>query len=287
MILQKCSLSFLFAFTFPLFLHGMPFGGIELPTPNADVSCVVRELSASEVQALFFNEQVADFQRTEMHYSDFAAANLSANGQGKFATAGMHSLPAVTAEHISMRDLHNVYKPVAVEIQNKSNKAIYVSRDNYIKAYARAIIFAEKLASLYPDFNAKRLKFKIMGIAFAVFSGISFVGSLLAFGKGAPVAGLGALLLTGASVFGVVAGFRISGMAQLLKNKVAKLRSLAPVLRDSLGVLRQLNQSSWYEIPAGATFSDILILNASSLQHSNALFGAKKLEPELDFMCEK
>lgn len=268
--------------------------GTSLPTPDPRVTCALSQLTEDEVEELFFNQETWRFQQRHNVLIDATLASLAGANNGRHYGLAQYSIANETAQQMSMKDLASVYQPIKVVIRNNSDQAITIQRTAYILAYAQALTTADRVADLYPNFNAKRISMIGSGVATALFSGllgvvgIGCVGSAVAISQrtgrmGLFLSGLGCSAV--AALLGWLASvnFKTARWAGRLRDKVERLRAVAPKLAQGGQKARRLPIAAQYTIPAGAEFRDILILNMPSLNSSTSLFGQARPEPKLSY----
>gem|GEM_PF-4674223 len=229
------------------------------------ISCSIGEMSIEEVQDFFHNKEVASFRRSVMLFQDaIAAAADNGRPRGSFVTADE------AARQMAIDKLHETYVPYRVKIENNTDKEIIVGKNAYISTWKKAIVSTAKVVEQYPDFASHKYG---IGFLSALLTGVSlFTGycgihtkdiALRWFCGAATVIGL----------LATIGGINLVKWAKRLEIKKANLLSFAPVLTIARGDQKSLTDQSFYRIPAGAVFEDILILHAQTMQTSSAVFG--------------
>jgi len=278
---------------------GLLGSGAYLPTQDPRVTCHVHQLNQTEIEDLFFNQEALRFQERYNQLVDLAVSTAAVTTQAAICAAADINYCSITtsgptaaeiAEHLTLKNLFNTVQAVKITVKNNSSTAIRIEPSRYILAYAQALTAMEKIIQLYPNFKQKKSSLRASGVAMAVFSailgGVGLVTLVGACKAGSIKGGLFSLICIAGGIglgVGSSESFRHVHWAKHLHKKLQRLAAVCPTLTFKDGGMTRLEPASYYTIPAGAEFHDLLVLNMASLNTSSAIFGTSKTEPALNY----
>lgn len=235
-------------------------------TGNPSITCNLHKMDEDEIEKLLFNQETASFLKASLRSAD--TAEIAFHGH----THGHHSTAAEVEKYSTIKNLHERFQPFKVTITNNSDEPIMIEKNRYINTLTETLATYKRILKFYPNFKSAQVLNYIFGSILGGVSVITLVGAVIAFANDPKLGGL-ALIPTALFTFLTYTLFRIGAWAGRLHKRKIKLGKTKPTLRTAAGCKRKVKQSN-ITIAPGQTLTDVLLVNAQSIQTSSAVFGA-------------
>lgn len=205
-----------------------------------EATCEIRELSSQETEKLFFNKEVSDYLRDIYSF--------------------VYSSPVHAAEYIEMSSLHEKFKALEVVVENNSNAALNVRKNDLLKKLAPAHTPLMEILKKYPQFEIRKLEHHREGVALVVLAVCLCWTVIMPF-----------LLLRH-----IRREFSLKNKCEEFMKRVAKLaRTKTTIYAADGSVVEESVDQGSYCIPAGGGLRELVIVHMPTLR--NAKLIAKSL----------